>query len=168
MKTNIVLVGFMGTGKNAVGEELARCLNMEFADTDDLIERQERWAIVDIFAKFGEAYFREAEKRAVKEASSMNNTVIATGGGVVLDEENIKILKEKGTVVCLSADADTIYKRTKKYKHRPLLNVGDPVEKIKELLDLRAPFYAKADHQVDTTGLSVEQVARKIIEIVQA
>lgn len=161
---NIVLVGFMGTGKSVVGKRVASQLNMKFINTDDIIEEKEKRPITEIFEKSGEPYFRKVEREAVREISEMDNVVIAAGGGVVLNEENIARLKKKGVLICLGAAAEVIYERTKKHKHRPLLNVKDPVSKIKELLDSRAPFYAKADYQVDTSDKSVDEVVEEIIK----
>ena len=154
----------MGTGKSVTGKRIAKQLNMKFINTDDMIEEREGRRIKEIFEVSGEPYFRKVEKEAVKEASEMDNVVIAAGGGVVLDEGNIADLKKKGVMVCLNAPADAIYERTKKYKHRPLLNVEDPVSRIKELLGSRAHLYAKADYQVDTSGKSVYEVVKEIIE----
>ncbi|PIO05874.1 shikimate kinase [Candidatus Micrarchaeota archaeon CG08_land_8_20_14_0_20_59_11] len=164
---NIILVGFMGTGKSVVGKRLAKQLNMKFVSTDDIIEDREKRPISEIFAKSGEPYFRKIEKEVVKEAADSENVVIAAGGGAVLDEDNITNLKKKGVIVCLNATPEAVYERTKKYKHRPLLNVDDPISKIKELMDKRAPYYAKADHQIDTAGKTVEEVTAEIIKVYQ-
>lgn len=163
---NIVLVGFMGTGKSVAGKRLAKALKMRFVSTDDMIEERERRTIAEIFEKSGEPYFRNIEKEAVKEASGMENAVIAAGGGVVLDEENISNLKKNGVMVCLKASPEAIYERTKYYKHRPLLNVERPVEKIRQLLDVRAPFYEKADYKIDTSGKAVEEVVKEITYVI--
>jgi len=162
---NIVLVGFMGTGKSVVARRLARRLDMKFISSDDIIEEKEGRKIAEIFEKSGEPYFRKIEKEITAQVSGLDGAVIATGGGVVLDEENITALKKNGVVICLNADPQTIYERTKKHKHRPILNVERPIDKINELLQLRAPFYARADHQVETTGKSVDQVVSEIIKI---
>jgi len=162
---NIILVGFMGTGKNAVGRLLAKQLGMEFVDMDALIEQKENRPISEIFAKSGEPYFRKVEKQMAKEVAAGDNSVIVAGGGVVLDEDNIKALKENGIMFCLTASPQTILDRTKRYQHRPLLNVEDPAARIGELLGKRAVCYARADHQIDTDNLKPEEVARKIIGI---
>jgi shikimate kinase len=165
---NIVLVGFMGTGKSVVGKRLAKELKMKFISTDDIIEEREKRPIAEIFAKSGEPYFRGVEKEAVREVSGFDNVVIAAGGGAVLNEENMANLREKGVVICLNATPEAIYERTKKYRTRPLLNVADPVAKIKELMNARAPFYAKAEYQIETTGKSVSEVAKEIINLYQS
>ncbi|MCX5716150.1 MAG: shikimate kinase [Candidatus Omnitrophica bacterium] len=161
---NIVLIGFMGTGKSVLGKRLAKLLKMPFISTDDIIEQKEGRTISEIFGSLGEQYFRDAEKEAVKGASAMEGVVIAAGGGAVLNEENITNLKKNGVMFCLTASAQDIYERTKNYKHRPLLNVADPVTRIKELLAERSMFYAKANFQIDTTGKSVEEVTHEIIK----
>jgi len=164
---NIVLVGFMGTGKTVVGKRLAQRLNMEYVDVDELIEQQEGKKISDIFAEDGEPYFRKVEKKITRQVSGFENAVIATGGGVVLDEENIRNLKTKGVLICLSAQPEVILERTKSSVRRPLLNVADPEEKIAALLNKRAPLYAKADYTIDTSCLSIEEVVEKVIGIIK-
>lgn len=168
LRTNIVLIGFMGTGKSAVGKELAKQLKVRFVSTDDIIEEKEKRTIAKIFEKSGEPYFRKIEKEVIKEAVALDDVVIAAGGGAVLDEENMANLKKRGTIFCLTATPETIYKRTKNYKHRPLLNVADPIAKIKELMEKRSSFYARADHQVDTCQKSVKEVAEEIKQVLNA
>ena len=167
MNKNIYLVGFMGTGKTTVGKILAKKLNREFVEMDEEIEKREGKKIVDIFRLFGEPYFRKVEKEILKEIASCSNLVVSCGGGVIVDEENLKILKETGIVICLKAKPSIIYERTKKTKERPLLNVPDPLKKIKELLARRAPFYAKADYFVNTSTLTPEEVSEEIIKILK-
>jgi len=164
---NIYLVGFMGTGKTTVGKILAKKLKKEFVEMDEEIEKKEGRKIVDIFRLFGESYFRKVEKKVLKEIASCSNLVVSCGGGVVVDEENLKILKKTGIIICLKAIPSVIYERTKKTKERPLLNVPDPLKKIKELLARRAPFYAKADYFVDTSTLTPEEVSEEIIKILK-
>jgi len=163
---NIVLVGFMGTGKTVVAKELARELDMIYVSTDAFIEQREERSINDIFRDSGESYFRKAEKEAVREVSAGESQVIDAGGGVVLDAGNIENLKAGGTVICLWADPHTVHMRTKKHAHRPLLNVDDPEKKIEELLEARRPFYEKVDAHVDTTALDVKGVVERIKRIV--
>ena len=164
---NIVLVGFMGTGKSVVGRALAKKLKMKYVSTDDIIKNREGRAINDIFAKEGESYFRRIEKDVVKEASGMKDTVIAAGGGVVLDDENIKNLRKNGILILLKATPEEILERTGKLFNRPLLNVPSPLDEIKKLLEKRNPFYAKADYTVDTTGKRIDDLISEIIEILQ-
>jgi len=167
MNKNIYLVGFMGTGKTTVGKILAEKLGREFIEMDEEIEKKEGKKIVDIFRQKGESYFRKIEKEVLKRIASCFSLVVSCGGGVVVDRENLKILKESGIVICLKAKPSIIYERTKKTKERPLLNVPDPLKKIKELLARRAPFYAKADYFVDTTPFTPEEVSEEIIKILK-
>lgn len=162
---NIVLVGFMGTGKTAAGRLLAKELQMKYISTDEIIEDRERRSINEIFKKSGEQYFRKAEKEVVEKVAQLNRFIIDAGGGVVLDKENIHSLKKNAKVVCLAATPEVILERTKRYHHRPLLNMEDPKAKIEELLNSRAAFYAQADFTVDTTNLTVEQVVEEIKKI---
>lgn len=163
---NIYLVGFMGTGKTAVGKELAKKKNWQFVDLDELIELKQKRTISDIFAKEGEPYFRRIESRTLKEVAREKKFVVACGGGIVINKDNIKIMKETGTVICLTAPPEIILKRTSSYTHRPLLNVKDPKKQIELLLKLRAPFYAQADKTIDTSKISVKEVVDKISEII--
>jgi len=163
---NIVLVGFMGTGKTTIATQLANKLNMRYVSTDSLIEAREKRTINEIFTKESEEYFRGVESDIIREISSQENLVIDAGGGAVIREENLTNLKSNGVVICLTADEETIMSRTKKYKHRPLLNVEDPKLKIRTLLAKRAPFYAKADHCIDTGKLTVRQTVDEIMAYV--
>jgi shikimate kinase len=163
---NIYLVGFMGTGKTAVGKELAKKKKWQFVDLDDLIELRERRLIPDIFAQNGEPYFRRLEKKVLKEVSKEEKFVVSCGGGIVIDKENIRTMKETGIIICLSATPEIILKRTSGYAHRPLLNVKDPKKQIELLLKLRSPYYCQADKTIDTSKISVKEVVDKIIKIV--
>ncbi len=163
---NIILVGFMGTGKTAVGKELAKKLKMKFIDIDDIIEKREGMEISDIFEQKGEPYFRDVEKKVAREVSKQSNLVIAAGGGVVINEENVKNLKSNGIMICLNASPDKILERTKRYTHRPLLNVPEPSKRVWELLAKRAQYYARADYQINTTNLTIDEVVQKILKII--
>ena len=157
----------MGTGKTTIATQLAHRLRMKYVSTDDLIEKREKRTINEIFTNSGEDYFRDVESEIVREVSSQENLVIDCGGGVVLREENIANLKSGGVMIALTAKPEVIMERTKKYKHRPLLNVEDPKRKIMDLLNKRSPFYAKADHALDTGELTINQVIDKIAEIAE-
>jgi shikimate kinase len=163
---NIYLVGFMGTGKTAVGKELAAKKKWQFIDLDELIELKERRTIADIFAKEGEPYFRRLESRILKEVSNEKNFVFGCGGGIVMNPENIKTMKATGLVICLSAPSDVILKRTAGYTHRPLLNVADPEKQVELLLKLRSPYYAQADKTINTSKISIKEVVNKILKII--
>ncbi len=163
---NIYLVGFMGTGKTSVGKELAKSKKWQFIDLDELIELKEKKSILDIFAKEGEPYFRRIEKKILKEVSAEKKFVVACGGGIVLNKENIKIMKETGVMICLTATAEVILNRTSGYIHRPLLNVADPKKQIELLLKLRSPFYTQADKIIDTSKFGVKEIVRIILKII--
>jgi shikimate kinase len=163
---NIIFVGFMGTGKTTVATKVADRLKMKYVSTDSLIEKREKRTINEIFTDSGEEYFRDVEADVVREVSAGENMVIDAGGGAVLREENMANFKSSGVVICLTADPETIFERTKKYKHRPLLNVVDPKRKILELFNKRSPFYAKADHVIDTGKLTMKQAVEEVERIV--
>jgi len=165
---NIILVGFMGTGKTTIATRLANRLKMNYVSTDDLIEKREKRTINEIFTRDGEDRFRDIESAVVREVSGMGNVVIDAGGGAVLREENMANFKSNGIVICLTADEEIVMERTKKYKHRPLLNVEDPKQRIRTLISKRAPYCAKADHCIDTGKLTVKQVVEEIVKILEA
>src|SRR5689334_2900609 len=127
---NIVLCGFMGTGKSSVGRLVAEQLRFAFLDTDVVIEARAGKPITQIFADEGEAAFREMECKVVKEMALRDRTVISTGGGLVVNPENMANLKQHALVVCLWASPEQIYARVKSQNHRPLLQEADPLEKI--------------------------------------
>jgi shikimate kinase len=158
----------MGTGKTAVGMRLAEMLDMKFIDTDDIIEEDSKMSISEIFSEMGEGHFRDLESRAVEKACKLNRHVIATGGGAVIREKNLQNLRSTGMLFCLDATPEVIFQRTSQYTHRPLLQVDDPIGRIREMLRIREPFYAKADHRIDTCQLTVSQVADKIANLFRA
>lgn len=166
MANNVVLVGFMATGKSSVGRVLAKRLSFNMVDTDDLIEKEAGKTISEIFSQEGEAAFRDLESQIAREVSRLKRHVIITGGGIVLREENMEALKMAGPVFCLSASAEVILKRTEGTTHRPLLQTDDPLGRIRELLEVRDPFYAQADHTIDTSDMTIHQVPDRIIKIV--
>ena len=160
---NIYLTGFMGTGKSSTGREIAGRLKWAYCDLDELIEQQEKKSIPDIFKEKGEPYFRGLENKFLQEISHRNNQVVSCGGGIVINPENIKLMKETGVMVCFSAKPEVILARTRKFSHRPLLNVPNPEEKISSLLAERQKFYSQADIVVDTSELSIVQAAKLVL-----
>jgi len=164
---NIVLTGFMGTGKSKIGKRLATELRMGYLDTDELIEKREKGSISAIFKKKGEEYFRHLETKVVKEVALLDNFVISTGGGVVLRDENIRVLKKNALIVCLFASPEVILKRTKGDDNRPLLGVNNQKKRIEELLALRKPYYEKADFSVDASVLDSEGVVEEIVKFLE-
>lgn len=162
---NIILVGFMGTGKTAVGKSLAGKIGFKFVDTDLMVEAEAKKSIPDIFRLEGEAAFRKYEAEAIKRISHLKNYVIATGGGAVMMDENIANMKRAGMVVCLTATPDVIFERTQSNDYRPLLQTREPLKKILSLLKIREPQYQKADYTIDTSKMSVDAVVQTIISL---
>ena len=167
MRKNIIITGFMGSGKSIVAEELARKLGMEFIDMDQIIEERQEMSISDVFAIKGEKYFREQENKLVKELSQDKNMVIATGGGTFLFPDNVRILSRAGEIVCLFADSQTIYKRVKRKNIRPLLKGDNVLNKINHLLEERKKIYNNIKWKIDTTNFTVQEVVDKIINLLR-
>jgi shikimate kinase len=159
---NLALIGFMGTGKTSVGRLVAEILKFDFLDTDDLIEKCTGRSISDIFSKDGEPAFRALEKKVVEELANKNKTVIATGGGLPTNADNLAGLKSCALVVCLWASPEKIWERVRHQSHRPLLHDADPQQKIRDLLAAREPFYRQADVLVNTGLRSPREVAQQI------
>ncbi len=159
---NIALIGFMGTGKTSVGRLVAEALHFEFVDTDELIEEYTGRKITEIFSKDGEPAFRALEKKVVEELAAKTKTVIATGGGLPTNPDNLTKLKSFALVVCLWASEEKIWERVRHQSHRPLLHDDDPQKKIHDLLTLRGPFYRQADVLVNTGLRSPREVAQQI------
>ena len=158
----VVLIGFMGTGKSAVGQILARRLGWAFVDTDRRVAEGERATIPQIFARHGEVYFRDVEARVIAELAGRRDVVIATGGGAVLKPENMKRLRAHGWIVSLTAPADALLKRLADGERRPLLR-GDVRQNVVKLLDQRRPLYRDADLMVDVSVASPERVADAVL-----
>ncbi len=162
---NIVLVGFMGTGKSTVGRMLARQLRFRFLDTDKLVEERASMTIPEIFAQHGEADFRERETGVLEALCGARQHVLATGGGIVIVPGNIPLLRSLGLVVLLKADPEEIYRRVSRNTERPLLQVEDPRRRVLDLMAERLPLYESAAHfQVDSTRLRHEDVTAKILD----
>jgi 3-dehydroquinate synthase len=161
---NIILIGFMGSGKDGVGREISRRSSLAFVSTDRMIELTENRRINDIFQQNGEAYFRHLEKRALRSICGLQNSVIATGGGMVIDEKNRKQLSNLGIVVHLYVDAETVRQRLRNDKTRPLLKEGDAVER---LLSERRESYDFADIVIDTRSKTPGQIAGDILSKVK-
>lgn len=166
---NIVLVGYRCSGKTTVGKLLARDLKREFLDTDRLIEEKTGLSIHSYVSQHGWRDFRRIEKEVVEEIASKDNVVIATGGGIVIDQENVKALKKIGWVVWLHTDATVIRDRMRKEgkagKLRPPLSGADTLDEIDQILQERKPFYEHAsDFTVDTNGQPHQEVVRLIMK----
>jgi shikimate kinase len=164
---NIVLTGFMGTGKTEVGRELSNILGWKLIDVDGEIVKAKNMSINEIFSQFGEPVFRDIETEMIKNIAANKNMIISTGGGAVMRQGNMEALRQTGIIVCLTASSDTILKRTGNSDERPLLKAENPLQKIKELLDFRKPFYEKADIMIDTENRTPRQIAEEILERVK-
>ncbi len=160
---NIILTGMMGSGKTSVGLELAKILECDFFDLDEIIEKK-YGKITQIFKDKGENYFREIETSELKNFKNNGAFVLSTGGGAVLKEENLEILKSLGEVFYLSADIQTIYDRVKEQTQRPLLNTKDPKKTIEDILSSRLEKYEKSGEKIVTDNKNIEQIAREIYE----
>jgi shikimate kinase len=162
-KTNVFLVGPMGSGKSAVGRHLARLLRHTFHDSDADIEARTGVDIAFIFEKEGEPGFRQREKESIERLTRLDRIVLATGGGAVIDADNRRLLAERGTVVYLKTSIAQQLERTRHGRHRPLLNNTNRGEKLEELMLRRAALYAEvADFTVSTDGRRVQLVAEEI------
>jgi shikimate kinase len=160
---NLALIGFMGTGKTAVGRVVADLLRFRLIDTDELIEQRAKKTIAEIFAKEGEAAFREQERQIVEELGAYSKCVFSTGGGLPANFNNLDSLKTHALTVCLWASPERIWERVRNQSHRPLLNDPNPLEKIRSLLAARAQYYRQADVLVNTEMRNVREVAQQVI-----
>ena len=165
MKTNIALIGYMGTGKTAVGQTLAKKLGMKFIELDRLIEELAGKKIAEIFRTQDETAFRELEIEATKKVAGEKHSVIACGGGIVLNKINIDRLREGAVMVYLTASPRTILKRVSGEKgQRPLLAVDNQLKTIEDMLKFRKPYYERsADITINTTKLSIDATVEEII-----
>ncbi len=161
---NISLIGMMGSGKTTSGKIVAGRTNRAFIDIDFLIEEEQGMTIADIFRKLGEKEFRKMERDAVLKLLNTKNSVISTGGGLGADKNNMMNLKKMGPVIWLYASAAQTLKRIKDTEKRPLLDVDNPEEKIKILIGKRKKCYGLADVKIDTSSLTAEETAERIIK----
>ena len=159
---NLVLTGPMGVGKTTVGARVAKILGWDFSDTDMIITQRAGHSINEIFAKEGERRFRTIESNIVEEVSKKDSTVIATGGGVVLDPQNMRRLRSKGVIVNLEANPAVLLKRLKEVTDRPLLT---DMKGMKRLLKERSGVYSNTDHRIDTSTMTIEEVVEKVYMI---
>jgi shikimate kinase len=157
----------MAVGKSAVGQRLSRRLRRRFVDLDRAIERTERMKVRDIFDQKGEDYFRTVEKQVLKEVLRRDGQVIATGGGAIMDEENLRLLKQRSLLVWLIAPVNILLQRAGTGSRRPLLTGTDRQKRTEELLERRQPNYARADVTIDTAFLTVDEVVDEIIRVAQ-
>lgn len=155
---NLILAGMMGTGKSALGRQLAHRWQRPFIDTDDLVEKLGGASIADIFAQQGEEHFRALERKVIEELIPASGAIIACGGGLVVPEGMAELVRSKGVVITLFASVDTIIRRTANTSRRPLLKGDDPEVKIRELMKKREQAYMQAGIAVYTDGRSLQQL----------
>jgi 3-dehydroquinate synthase len=163
-KHNIVLTGFMATGKSSVGRRLAVRLGYDFLDLDTLIAAEARMSIAEVFAVKGETTFRALEAHMVERVAGRTRCVVATGGGTIVDPRNFDVLRREGLIVTLTADPQTILARIGPGDDRPMLWGGDKLERVRALLEQRAQVYAKADLIVDASAQTIDQVVKHILD----
>jgi shikimate kinase len=161
---NLALIGFMGVGKSSVGRLAAAQLRFDFLDTDELIEALAGKSISRVFAEDGEPAFRAGEREVVRQLEGRHGVVIATGGGLAANPDNLASLKTHAFVVCLWASAEVLWERVRHQTHRPLLQAPDPVPRMRQLLAEREPFYRQADLLVNTEMRPVKEVALLIVQ----
>lgn len=160
---NIVLTGMMGTGKTAVGRYLAEQFKVPFYDLDELIEQESGLNIPTIFREQGETVFRTLEREVVSRLCELQGCIIATGGGTIVNPENLRRLQKHGEILCLTAAPERILERVEGMEHRPLLWHADKLGRIREVMQGRAAVYAQVGEAIDTTDLSVEEVAARVL-----
>ena len=154
----------MGAGKSSVGRSLHRRTGLALHDTDEIVTSKFGMSIPEIFAEHGEKKFRDAETEALRHMRTEGQTIIITGGGIVLGKENVEILKRLGVIVWLDGDEETLFARASRKRNRPLLETKNPRKSFSEILDARRPLYANiADIRVDTSVLTDEEVAVAIL-----
>ena len=161
---NLVLVGFMGTGKSAVGRRVAALAAAPFLEMDAELERRAGKSISRIFAEDGEPAFRDQEAQLAEEWGRKQGAVISCGGGVVLREANLRALQANGLLVCLTARPDVILARTARAAKRPLLAGDNPEQKIRDLLAARAPLYAQIPVRIDTSDADLDTLADRVLD----
>ena len=161
---NIVLIGFMGSGKSMTAKALSNKLKIKYFSTDDLIEAKQKRSIAQIIEDKGWDYFRELEHKEIKKLSSKKGVVIDCGGGIVLNPKNIKLLKVNGIIFYLKVTPKIIYNRLKDDKTRPLISGPNPQAKIKEILKTRIPLYNQADFTVDASDPSIDVPVAEILK----
>ena len=162
---NLILIGFMGTGKTTIGKRVASSLGFQFVDTDQLIVEKAGKPVTQIFEDEGEEAFRALETEVLRECSEDSGKVISTGGGIVTRPENRELLEKAGFVIWLQASPETIYERVRRNRSRPLLQTADPEGTIRELLADRAPLYKESkDFSVTTDGLTLEETCFGVTE----
>jgi shikimate kinase len=163
----ISFIGFMGSGKSAIGREVSRRIGWPRHDTDEMIREQFGISIPDIFARHGEPAFRDAETALLKTLRRGIAGIVVTGGGIILRAENVQLLRGMGRIVWLDADEEVLWQRVSKHSTRPLLQTPDPRARFAELLQERLPLYqSAADYRINTTSNSIAQVTDEVIALI--
>lgn len=166
-RRNIYLAGMMGTGKSTVGRELARLMGRKFIDTDNALERRLGMTVNEVFAQHGETFFRTEEKNLAMELSAVNNRVVATGGGTLLDAEVRKAFTATGVVICLFTSQDQLVSRLERTDKRPLLHGENLKQRVEDLMRQRKEIYDNISIRVDTSSLTPPEAARKIFDLLK-
>ena len=165
--SNIILIGYMGSGKTSISKKLGEILDREVIELDNIISNKAGISINEIFNKYGEDYFRDMETQVLKESLNKNNTIISTGGGIIVKEENIELLKDSGIVIYLMISPEEVIKRTKKDNTRPLLKDKNIVE-IEDMIKNREEKYEKAsDFKIDTNNKNIDKIIEEILLIIK-
>ncbi len=160
----VVLIGLMGAGKSSVGARLADLLGVRFRDSDVEIERAANMTVPEIFERYGEAHFRDGERKVIARLLGGKPKVLATGGGAFMDQDTRKLIGRRAVSVWLQAELDLLVSRTVGRSHRPLLNKGDPRKILAGLIETRYPVYAEADVHVESLpGQAHVAMARRIV-----
>ncbi|MEY2559366.1 MAG: shikimate kinase [Verrucomicrobiota bacterium] len=162
---SIVLIGFMGAGKSSTGRALARRTGLPRFDTDEIVSARFDLPVTEIFARFGEERFRDAETEALEQLADAATAIIVTGGGIVLRTANVRLLQRLGKIVSLEADEETLFRRISRRATRPLLHTENPRATLVKLLRVREPLYREAaDVRLDTSRLTHDEVAEAILK----
>lgn len=164
----VVMVGMMGAGKTQIGKALAKTFGWICVDSDAEIEKAAGSSISDIFEFYGEPAFRDVEHRVIKRLLNEKNTVIATGGGAVVNAQNRQMMRENSLMIWLDANIDTLYDRVSGHSHRPLLQTDNPKQKLADLLDSRRDFYAQAHLRVPSENVTIKQTRDKLLVMLEA
>jgi len=164
-RPNIYLIGFMGVGKSAVGRALARSLQMNFIDSDHVIEQRAGKSVSEIFADEGEPAFRQLEREFVENGHQESGAVVSCGGGVPMQPGMHELRSQKGVVICLFARPETIIRRTVGNPKRPLLNVENPEQRVRELMQQREPVYMDTGIGISTESRTIPEVVKNIIRV---
>lgn len=163
---NVALIGFMGTGKSTIGNELAKELSYTFIDSDNRIEQALGVSIPEIFKVYGEDYFRKLEYDTIVNIIDESGIVLSTGGGAVMNKQLFDLLLSRTIVINLEASLETLYERLKSTNNRPMLYDHDLKNRITELYRVRHPIYMKAHHSIRVDGMDIKQITNKIIKII--